>query len=190
MSIKVLPYDNKWNKEFILLKNFLQDKINFKGIDIQHIGSTSVEGLWAKPIIDIDIIVEKENEKLSVINDLVHIGYNHLGNLGIIGREAFRLKIEQAHFFFGKLQFKHNLYLCKRGILSLENHLRFRDYLRLHPEECMQYSELKRKLAAKYPTDINSYTEAKTEFITRILNETGISVLDIIDITCQNKVNL
>jgi GrpB-like predicted nucleotidyltransferase (UPF0157 family) len=87
-TIVVVPYDNKWVIEFEKIKDNVLPVIHNDIISIEHVGSTSVPGLWAKPIIDINIIVE--NAKLQVvIEKLSGIGYEHEGNLGIEGREKY-----------------------------------------------------------------------------------------------------
>ncbi len=188
MTVKVLPYNPQWKAEFLKLSSFLKDNISLDYVDIQHVGSTSVEGLWAKPIIDLDIIVENEKDKKLVIDNLRKIGYNHIGDLGIKGREAFKLSSGNSPDFLKKLQFEHHLYLCIKGITSLENHLLFRDYLREHPEACIRYSNLKKELAKRFPENFDTYTEAKTDFIVDILIKTGITDSDINDIAKQNKI--
>ena len=86
--VVVLPYDEKWKQDFIVIKNEISQALGDVAISIEHVGSTSVEGLAAKPIIDLDVVVKKEK-----INDAISawqsIGYIYEGDLGIPGREAF-----------------------------------------------------------------------------------------------------
>ncbi|MBO7601103.1 MAG: GrpB family protein, partial [Lachnospiraceae bacterium] len=86
--VVVLPYDKKWKQNFVEIKNELAQALGELAISIEHVGSTSVEGLAAKPIIDIDVVVKKENIN-DVVSALNSIGYIHEGDLGIPGREAF-----------------------------------------------------------------------------------------------------
>ena len=83
--IVVLPYDEKWKQDFIDIKNEIMDAIGTFAIAIEHVGSTSVEGLAAKPIIDIDVVVKSGNVERA-IRALENIGYIHEGNLGIEGQ--------------------------------------------------------------------------------------------------------
>lgn len=88
-NIVVLPYDENWTYEFEKIKKELEFALMGAEISIEHIGSTSVKGLYAKPIIDIDIVIE--NDTFHIICDrLKEIGYEHVGDLGITGREAFK----------------------------------------------------------------------------------------------------
>ncbi|SDY58239.1 GrpB family protein [Lachnobacterium bovis] len=158
--VVVLPYDKKWKQDFIDIKNEIQQALEGLAISIEHVGSTSVEGLAAKPIIDIDVVVKKEK-----INDVVlalnSIGYIHEGNLGIPGREAFTYE-GKAH-----LQ-QHHLYVCPEDSLELKRHLAFRDYLRMHPEVVNEYGKVKTEAAKLYPEDIDKYIEYKTPLIEKI----------------------
>ncbi len=87
-KITVVPYDPKWADEFKKIKNELLPVIGDNAIAIEHVGSTSVEGLWAKPVIDIDVVIDNENLPV-IIKKLADIGYYHKGDMGISGREAF-----------------------------------------------------------------------------------------------------
>ena len=157
--VVVLPYDEKWKQDFLDIKNEISQALGEIAISIEHVGSTSVEGLAAKPIIDIDVVVTKER-----INDAIlalkSIGYIHEGNLGI-GREAFAYKGKEH------LQ-QHHLYVCPQDSLELKRHLAFRDYLRTHPRSVEEYSKIKIEAAALYPEDIDKYIEHKAPIIEHI----------------------
>lgn len=122
--VVVLPYDEKWKQDFEDIKNELMKVLATFVNAIEHVGSTSVEGLAAKPIIDIDVVV-KPNDVKRAIAALESIGYLHEGDLGIEGREAFSYE-EKEH-----LQ-THHLYVCPEDSAELKRHLAFRDYLRSH----------------------------------------------------------
>lgn len=188
MIIKIEDYNPQWREEFHRLKAVYLSHMSHLDVDIQHVGSTSVVGLAAKPILDIDIIVNSEQELAEVIEILGDLGYKHVGDLGINGREAFkRISKEVPYHHDDNSWLSHHLYAGIRGSLSLENHLRFRDYLRNNPNAVSEYAHLKKKLAEKYADDIDAYIENKTAFITKILAITGISEADIEDISEQNK---
>lgn len=158
--VVVLPYDEKWKKDFFDIKNELQQALGELAISIEHVGSTSVEGLAAKPIIDIDVIVKKENIN-DAISALKSIGYIHEGDLGIPGREAFA--------YDGKEHLQqHHLYVCQEDSLELKRHIAFRNYLRMHPEAVDEYSKVKIDAATLYPENIEKYIEYKTPFIKNI----------------------
>lgn len=84
-----LPYEKQRQQEFLKIKNELSNALGQLAVSIEHVGSTAVEGLSAKPIIDIDVVIEDYDKLDAVIDVLGKIGYRHEGDLGILGREAF-----------------------------------------------------------------------------------------------------
>ena len=90
--VVVVPYSEQWKTDFETIKQYLLPVVEDIIISIEHIGSTSVEGLSAKPIIDIDIVIKDYSVVDSVIGKLASLGYIHEGNLGIKDREAFDYK--------------------------------------------------------------------------------------------------
>ena len=166
----VLPYDEGWKQDFLKIKQELQDALGQLAIDIEHVGSTSVEGLSAKPIIDIDVVIEDNTVLKDAVAALERAGYEHEGNLGIPGREAFRYE--------GKEHLRtHHLYVCPKDSPELKRHIAFRDHLRSHPEAVKEYSRIKEEGAKLYPYDIDSYIEYKSPLINRIYKELGIRVV-------------
>ncbi len=159
----VLPYDKKWQQDFAKIKEELQQALGDIAIAIEHVGSTSVEGLAAKPIIDIDVVVKKENV-LNAIKVLESIGYIYEGNLGIEGREAFSYERKEH------LQ-THHLYVCPEDSEELKRHLAFRDYLRSHKYAVEQYGKIKLEAARLYPEDIDKYIEYKSPVIDQIYEQ-------------------
>ena len=126
-NIVVVPYDSNWKLQFEAIRSEIQDALCELALSIEHVGSTSVEGLSAKPIIDIDVVIEDESKLQTVIEKLAVIGYEYEGNLGIVGREAFG--------YTGKEHLQnHHLYVCAKDSPELKRHLTFRDYLRSHKE--------------------------------------------------------
>ncbi len=189
-KVVVTPYNPSWPHDFERLKSIFEKAVGEFLIDIQHVGSTSVPGLAAKPIIDIDLIVEDSAKMQKVIDGLKTIGYKHRGDLGIMGREAFK-KNEDLSTEAGNQEKwpDHNLYACIEGIPALQNHLYLRDYLRQHPEDAKAYGQLKTELAKTYPDDIDSYIEKKTAFIISILAKTDFSKNELESFIQQNKKN-
>ncbi|HLP21851.1 MAG TPA: GrpB family protein [Chitinophagales bacterium] len=183
-EIIIQDYSPQWPLAFEKLKSAYQIALGLLIADVQHEGSTSVVGLAAKPVIDIDIIIP-DNECLpQVVVKLGELGYKHRGDLGIAGREAFTL-IANVHQWP-----KHNLYVCMADSISLKNHLALRDWLRCHPESVREYSELKKQLAIKYAHNIDLYVEGKTAFITDILRRAGFNETALQEITNANKAKL
>ncbi|MBQ4289375.1 MAG: GrpB family protein [Clostridia bacterium] len=165
----VLPYDEGWKQDFLKIKQELQDALGQLAIDIEHVGSTSVEGLSAKPIIDIDVVIEDNTVLKDAVAALGRAGYEHEGDLGIPGREAFRYE--------GKEHLRtHHLYVCPKDSPELKRHVAFRDHLRSHPEAVKEYSRIKEEGAKLYPYDIDGYIEYKSPLINRIYKELGLQV--------------
>ena len=164
--IEVLPYDEKWKQAFLDIKAELEPALGSLALSIEHVGSTSVEGLAAKPIIDIDVVVGK-GEVEAAIKALALIGYNHEGNCGIEGREAFKYSGKE-HLM------NHHLYVCPEDSRELKRHVSFRDYLRSHPQAVREYSLIKEEAARLYPSDIDSYINHKSPVIERIYKELGL----------------
>ena len=159
--VVVLPYDEQWRQDFQTIKAELTNTLGQLTIGIEHVGSTSVEGMSAKPIIDIDVIIKERTVLDEVISRLENIGYRYEGNLGIEGREAFKYEGKKD------LQ-RHHLYVCAQDCPELKRHIAFRDYLRSHPQAVKEYGEIKEKGARLYPNDIDKYMEYKSGVIERI----------------------
>ena len=87
--VVVLPYDPKWNEDFSAIRAELEAAMGELALRIEHVGSTSVEGMSAKPCIDVDVVIQDRTCLKAAIERLASIGYVHEGNLGIKGREAF-----------------------------------------------------------------------------------------------------
>lgn len=160
-SIVVIPYDPKWPESFEAIKSEIVRALDDLIIGIEHVGSTSVIGLSAKPIIDLDVIIQDYSILEKVIDKLKGIGYEYQGDLGIKEREAF--------FYEGKTHLQsHNLYVCPKNSRELHRHVTFRNYLRSHPDAVKRYSQVKLEGAKLYPNDIDKYLEHKTPFIHEI----------------------
>ena len=165
--VVVEPYDEGWKQNFSDIKAELLDALGELALRIEHVGSTSVPGLSAKPIIDIDIVIKDYFVFDEVVSALGKIGYRHEGNLGIAGREAFK--------YDGKEHLKrHHLYVCPEDSPELKRHIAFRDYLRSNQKAVSEYSRIKHEGAAHYPDDIEKYIAHKSPVIERIYNEIGL----------------
>lgn len=175
--IEISEYNPAWQTQFQNLYDHIWPEIADIAISIEHVGSTSVEHLPAKPIIDLTIVVENQENMGILIQRLNTLSSNHRGDLGIQGREAFT----QLPTFP-----KHHLYACIAGSQGLRNHIAFRDYLRAHPKKAIEYGLLKKELAKKFPHDIDAYVEGKSSFILSILNAQGFSEEDLDEIKDAN----
>ena len=166
-KVIVLPYDPRWKQDFEAIRQELQAALGDCAMAIEHVGSTSVEGLSAKPVIDIDVVIESELVLGEVIESLAEIGYTHEGNLGIEGREAFK--------YTGKPHLrKHHLYVCPQDSPELRRHIAFREYLRSHPSEARRYGEIKEEGAKRYPEDIDGYIAHKSPCIEKMYRKCGL----------------
>ena len=166
-EVIVLPYDAAWQSAFNKIKGEIKEAIGNLIIDIEHVGSTSVEGMSAKPCIDIDVIITDYASFAAVVNGLEAIGYIHEGNLGIKDREAFK--------YLGKEHLQlHHLYVCPKYSKELYRHITFRDFLRSNPEAVKKYSLRKEKAAELFPNDIDGYIEYKSPCIEELYKECGL----------------
>ena len=162
--VVVLPYDEAWKNDFEEIKAELMTVLDGLILGIEHVGSTSVPGLAAKPIIDIDVVIEDADSFEKVRTALETIGYLHEGDLGIRGREAFK--------YDGKDHLrKHHLYVCQKDSAELKRHISFRDYLRAHPDAVKEYGRIKEEGAELYPYDIDGYIAYKAPFIENIYKQ-------------------
>ena len=178
-TVVVSEYNPRWPTFFEQIRAILWPAVQDVATAIEHVGSTSVPGLAAKPIIDIDVVIPPHQNIQHIVTRLEPLGYTHLGTLGIAGRDAFRQENALP---------KHNLYVCPADSVGLRNHLAVRDYLRAHPEAVQAYSELKLGLASTFTNDIDRYVDGKTDFIISILRQSSISKEDIAAIEQANRI--
>ena len=157
----VVEYDKEWPQDFLKIKTELQKAITVMS-NIQHVGSTSIPGMKAKPIIDIDVGLENWGNFENVKSKLATIGYEYEGDRGIKGREAFCRN--------GKVQNKildnidHHLYVCSVDNEEYKRHILFRDYLRSHDEARDRYNQIKEEILAKVgPENRAGYVQMKEE---------------------------
>ena len=169
--IRVVDYNPKWSIMFADLSRVILGSLGELALAIEHVGSTSVPGLAAKPIIDIDVVVESRQAVSEAIEHLARLGYIHQGDLGVLGREAFRHSGDEEvpRDGSGRKWPTHNLYVCAKDNEELARHLAFRSYMRQNPQDAAAYAELKRGLAQQFPHDMDAYVEGKTEFVEGIL---------------------
>lgn len=182
-KIVVEKYNSEWKNEFEKAKTFYKELLSDIEVSVEHVGSTSVEGLWAKPILDIDIVVNDNIDSLFAIERLKNVGYLHMGNLGIEGREAFNYEENNPNIKW----MEHHLYVCIKGCENLENHLLLRKHLRDNKKAVEAYSAIKLELAKKYPHDMDSYVDGKTDLITGFLKAEGMNIDEINRIASINK---
>ena len=165
--VVVVPYDEAWKNAFEEIKTEIEGEIGALIIGIEHVGSTSVEGMSAKPCIDIDVIIKDYSVFGEIVRKLGSIGYIHEGDLGIKDREAFKYA-DKPHLML------HHLYVCPRDSEELHRHIVFRDFLRENPEAVKKYSRVKETAAQLFPDEINQYIAFKAPCIEELYKECGL----------------
>ena len=160
-EVVIAAYDPSWPKVFAGEAQAIRQALGDVLVGIEHVGSTAIPGLAAKPIIDILAAVTALAEA-EAIPALEALGYDCRGENGIPGRFFFRK---------GLIEFKrtHHLHLVEAGHEQWASMLAFRDYLRSHPGDAQRYEALKRALAVKFRDNRRAYTNGKAEFVQAIL---------------------
>ncbi|MGW7574938.1 GrpB family protein [Streptomyces sp. NPDC054765] len=158
--MQIVEYDPRWPMIFARLSVVLHDGLGPLVLRIEHVGSTAVPGLPAKPVVDMDAVIPTRAILAEVVAALRLLGYAHEGDLGITGREAFAAPDGTP---------EHHLYVCAADSPELARHLTFRDFLRTHPESARRYGALKRDLAQRHEDDRSAYTLGKSAFIENAL---------------------
>ena len=183
-GIDIVPYDDKWPQmaelEIAKLREFIPDQ---HLIDIQHVGSTAIPGMLAKPIIDIQIVVDSLlNIKKIAVEALENIGY-------VYWRED--PDPEKMFFVKGMPPFgdkrTHHVHIIEPHSKRGQHRIIFRDYLIAHPEAAQEYGQLKIKLSQQYTYDREQYTDAKTQFINEILKKAGDKQFDAMVVIVETK---
>lgn len=159
-AAEVVDYDPSWPSSFAQIKEFVWPAVQRVALAVEHVGSTAVEGLAAKPIIDVDVVVAGPRRVAEAISALTSVGYVHLGDLGIVGREAFASPMPLPENF---------LYVVVRGSDPHMDHVELRDYLRTHPAQARRYAEEKRRLAHLLRTDREAYVKGKSWLVEELL---------------------
>ena len=175
--IDISPYNPDWPRQFTELRARLSPCLGDVASAIEHIGSTAVPGLAAKPIIDIDVVIPQYAKVITIIGRLARLGYVHQGNLGIENREVFNAPPDSP---------PHHVYVCRRGSVALRNHLTFRDHLRRFPADLAAYAALKETLATT-SADAERYTNGKTDFVLSILSKYDFSDEELAEIRRPNE---
>ena len=165
--VEIVDYDPRWPLVYAREKDRILRVIGNKVVGIEHVGSTAVSGLGAKPIIDITVGVRRLSDAEVCIEPLGSIGYEYVPEYEkeLPERRYFRKGpegVRNKHFHLHMVQ--HDGGFWKRDLM-------FRDYLRCHPDVAQQYCELKRKLAEKHRLNREAYTDAKTSFVESVLAE-------------------
>lgn len=165
MPIEVVAYDPRWPSRFASARDAIAAALrDVPYVGIEHVGSTSVPGLAAKPVIDVDVIVHRANLGMA-IDALERIGYQDRGDLGIPDRHALAAPDDGT---------RRNVYVVVAGSLAVRNHLAIRDALRSNRLRRDGYADLKRRLASE-TDDIDTYITGKTRFLLDLLGDAGFT---------------
>ena len=160
-QVTVVPWDPRWPQEFLRIRVQLLALLGPLAAAVEHVGSTAVEGLWAKPILDADVVLRDREALPAAVRALERGGWRWEGDLGIPDRESFDTAQHTELW-------PHHLYVCPPASAELRRHLALRDYLRAHPEAAAEYSRVKREAAALFPDDIDRYLAYKSAVIAGI----------------------
>lgn len=173
MPVEVVPYSPDWVPQFQRVAEALRVGLaEVSSAVIEHVGSTSVPGLAAKPIIDIDVLVD-ENEMSAAVSAMEAIGYVHRGDLGVTDREAFTAPDDTL---------RRNVYVCRRVTLSVRNHLAVRDVLRRSADLRDEYGAVKLTLAAEPGMDVETYIARKSAVLQKVLAVSDLSAEERLEI--------
>jgi len=176
-QLVVVPYDPQWPHRFEEIAASLRDALGaLPVVAIEHVGSTSVPDLAAKPVIDVDVVVTRDIVRAAVAA-IASAGYEPLGEMGVPDRFAFRSPVGAP---------RQNIYVTVVGSLALRNHLGLRDTLRACPDLRDEYGAVKLALAAR-TDDIDVYVDGKTDIVLRILQKVGLAQHELDELEGVNR---
>jgi GrpB-like predicted nucleotidyltransferase (UPF0157 family) len=158
--VRLEAHQEEWAGLFEEEKARIEAAVGPYILDIQHVGSTSIPGIPAKPILDIGVAVRNFEEAAVCIEPLIQLGYTYRGENGIPRRHHFHKGIPRTH----------HLHMNEIDSADWQNQILFRDYLRQHPETAAEYARLKTELAQRYPADRDAYLSGKAPFIEKVLH--------------------
>lgn len=160
--VEIVPYDENWPRLFHQIANDLHRLLGTVVLAIDHVGSTSVPGLSAKPVIDVDITLRGLPDVPAASEKLIASGYEPRGNRWDDDMWAFMQHTSVP---------KQRVYLCPPGNETHRRRMVFRDYLRAHPDAAAEYAALKQTLAVAFSYDGDRYTAGKRAFVEDILRK-------------------
>lgn len=159
--IAVVPYDPRWPLDFERAAGEVMAALRPYLLAIHHIGSTSIPGIDAKPVIDILAVVVDLRAVDEQTDAMRALGYQVMGEFGIAGRRYFRRDDSTGRR-------THQIHAFAEGSPHVKRHVAFRDFIRAHPNVAAEYGELKRRLAEAHPHDMDAYMDGKDGFIKEI----------------------
>lgn len=157
-------YNPRWKSAFEELEKVYRDVLGELIVAIEHVGSTAIGNISAKPILDIDLVIDDYSVFPDVIKKLHSIGYRYRGNRGIPKREAFsRDDVDVPRYKDARSWMNHHLYVCPENSRELYSHITLRDFLINHKEERMKYEEIKKEIESRSNGDRDTYARIKEE---------------------------
>ena len=157
-KVEVVPHDPRWRDAFEAEAKHVAAALGENVVAIHHIGSTAIPNIYAKPVIDLLVEVRDIAEVDGRSSAMESLGYEVMGEYGIIGRRYFRKDNQEGIR-------THHIHTFEAGSAEVKRHLAFRDYMIAHPAEAQRYSELKRKLAEQHRQSTDGYMDGKDGFI-------------------------
>ena len=161
MKVEIVSHDPKWRAAFEVESQLVRSALGDNAMAIHHIGSTSIENILAKPIIDMLVEANEIDAVDTCSEEMESLNYEVMGEFGIEGRRYFRKDNASGVR-------THQIHVFQKGSDHIRRHIAFRDYLIAHPDQAKNYSDLKRKLVQKYNGDAESYIDGKDDFIKEI----------------------
>lgn len=162
-----MPYSEDWPVQFAAVAAELRQALRpVPVVSIEHVGSTAVPGLAAKPVLDIDVVVERQHVA-SALTALAAVGYVHRGDLGVTDREALTAPDELP---------RRHVYVCVADTLHLRNHVAVRDVLRRRSDLRDRYGAVKTELARDPDMDVATYLTGKSSVLQDVLALSDLSV--------------
>ena len=159
--VELVDYDEIWQEEYKKEEKLLKDVLGERIKEIHHIGSTSIPGLKAKPVIDILVVINDFDEIQEIEKELSSYDYENRGHQGVADRYFFAKGPEEAR--------SHYLHFVEPNSNTYYNQIYFKRYLLEHQEYIKKYCDLKQELASKYANERPKYTQGKNEFITNVI---------------------
>jgi GrpB-like predicted nucleotidyltransferase (UPF0157 family) len=166
VRVEVVAWSPEWATEFEAVAEALRAALaDVPSARVEHVGSTAVPGLAAKPVLDIDVVVDGA-DLAAAVDALEDVGYLHRGDLGVTGREAFSAPDDHP---------RRNVHVCLDGALALRNHLAVREVLRRRDDLREAYGALKQLLAAQPGIDVATYVAGKSAVLAEVLADSDLT---------------
>jgi GrpB-like predicted nucleotidyltransferase (UPF0157 family) len=168
LGVVLRPYDPVWPGRFREAAAVIMEACGGLVVTIEHVGSTSVPGIVAKPYIDIMPGLRRHEDGDRIVRPMERLGYEYRGEFGISGRHFFTRWVDDDRHAW-----KHNVHCYEVGHVEWRRHLVFRDALRASPELREAYEVLKQELARVHPDNVEAYAEAKSDFVEWVITSAG-----------------